>query len=286
MKTSNAITVVAAMAAAVCAAQFPPEPTTADGKTLQQLIEEAPVGIHGGKVVSPEMRELMTARQGGLVVPKGNGRSILFADARGIEGADGFWRAFDRILQERIHIPVKYKCLDAIAPGADAFGAAQGLKDERHPGVVLVTGRAERPVLTIFPEDSIAVVNAGALQGGGKDVDAARLQKELMRSVLLAFGGYASTNPRGTALDNIARPVAVPEDLDAIPVIGFSPNHVNGLLATLRRLDVSVARPVPYIVACKQGWAPAPTNDVQQAIWDKVNSEKERGPANRKEIKR
>jgi hypothetical protein len=26
-----------------------------------------------------------------------------------------------------------------------------------------------------------------------------------------------------------------------------------------------------YRQACKQGWAPAPTNDVQRAIWNKVH---------------
>ena len=27
-----------------------------------------------------------------------------------------------------------------------------------------------------------------------------------------------------------------------------------------------------YIKACEEGWAPAPTNDIQKAIWDKVHA--------------
>ena len=27
-----------------------------------------------------------------------------------------------------------------------------------------------------------------------------------------------------------------------------------------------------YRKACEEGWAPAPTNDVQKAIWDKVHA--------------
>jgi hypothetical protein len=27
-----------------------------------------------------------------------------------------------------------------------------------------------------------------------------------------------------------------------------------------------------YLDACEEGWAPAPTNDVQKAIWDKVHA--------------
>ena len=35
---------------------------------------------------------------------------------------------------------------------------------------------------------------------------------------------------------------------------------------------VSTLRFATYWQACKEGWAPAPTNDVQKAIWDKVHS--------------
>ena len=43
---------------------------------------------------------------------------------------------------------------------------------------------------------------------------------------------------------------------------------------------------VPYRQACREGWAPVPTNEVQRAIWEEVNSAKEQGPVNRKEIKK
>ena len=35
-----------------------------------------------------------------------------------------------------------------------------------------------------------------------------------------------------------------------------------------------------YLTACREGWAPAPTNDAQRAIWARALSEKERGPTN------
>jgi len=33
-------------------------------------------------------------------------------------------------------------------------------------------------------------------------------------------------------------------------------------------------------LAVIEGWAPAPTNAYQRAVWDEVKSEKERGPSN------
>ena len=35
-----------------------------------------------------------------------------------------------------------------------------------------------------------------------------------------------------------------------------------------------------YQKACEEGWAPAPTNDVQRAIWEKVKAEQSEKPSN------
>lgn len=48
-----------------------------------------------------------------------------------------------------------------------------------------------------------------------------------------------------------------------LPAVGFEP----AVVAT-------------YLTACREGWAPAPTNDFQRAIWERALSEKERGPTN------
>ena len=39
-----------------------------------------------------------------------------------------------------------------------------------------------------------------------------------------------------------------------------------------------------YKQACREGWANAPTNDLQKAVMESVKSEKERGPVNAIEI--
>ena len=52
----------------------------------------------------------------------------------------------------------------------------------------------------------------------------------------------------------------------------------------LASAGVTPLRKTIYRKACQEGWAPAPTNEYQKAIWDKVRSEKERGPTNPIEI--
>ena len=39
-----------------------------------------------------------------------------------------------------------------------------------------------------------------------------------------------------------------------------------------KRFGVKKEARIPYLVAVQEGWAPAPTNDVQKAIWDKVHA--------------
>jgi hypothetical protein len=40
------------------------------------------------------------------------------------------------------------------------------------------------------------------------------------------------------------------------------------------------AERMTYEVACREGFAPAPTNDIQKAIWERIKADKERGPTN------
>ena len=39
-------------------------------------------------------------------------------------------------------------------------------------------------------------------------------------------------------------------------------------------------RRTTYKRACKEGWAPAPTNDFQRAVWEKIKAEQGEKPTN------
>ena len=43
----------------------------------------------------------------------------------------------------------------------------------------------------------------------------------------------------------------------------------------MKKKNIGRTRRASYKVACEEGWAPAPTNDFQKAIWEKVKAEKE-----------
>lgn len=59
------------------------------------------------------------------------------------------------------------------------------------------------------------------------------------------------------------------QGLDAVQK--FIPiDMANRYTAYLETLGVKPAHERTYRQACKEGWAPAPTNEIQQAIWNQV----------------
>ena len=62
------------------------------------------------------------------------------------------------------------------------------------------------------------------------------------------------------------------EDLDKLLTDGFTFDMASSINENLQALGMHPERKVPYIKAVKEGWAPAPTNDIQKAIWDKVHA--------------
>ena len=125
--------------------------------------------------------------------------------------------------------------------------------------------------LSVYPEEAIAVVNAAALKGAGDPVKLRmRLGKEIWRAFGFALGGYAQPLP-GCVL----QPVYSVEELDALKGNQLAPNRLNGVYRSAGRLGLHSDRPVPYSMACRQGWAPPPTNDAQRVLWERFRRERE-----------
>ena len=54
---------------------------------------------------------------------------------------------------------------------------------------------------------------------------------------------------------------------ESIPV-----DMINYWQRRLKALGITKKISATYLDACEQGWAPAPTNEYQKAIWDKVHA--------------
>lgn len=125
------------------------------------------------------------------------------------------------------------------------------------------------PMSLIAPESRWAFVNVAPLFKGNGEKEAfltARVMKEMARIGCLVLGGISSTYR-----DNLLGFVDSPEGLDKFESDSLPIDGTMRCTRYLLGLGVKPWRDVTYRKACEEGWAPAPTNDIQKAIWDKVH---------------
>ena len=61
-------------------------------------------------------------------------------------------------------------------------------------------------------------------------------------------------------------------DLDKLLTDGFTFDMASSINENLQAMGIFPMRKITYVKACQEGWAPAPTNEYQKAIWDRVHS--------------
>ena len=146
--------------------------------------------------------------------------------------------------------------------------APQGAMPTNVAARIVVVAMDSVPALLAAPEEAWAQVNVKPLLADNPDETTLRQRtiKEMWRALGLSLGcAYSATQPC------VMSEVRSLSDLDAIPRI-MGPEAQSKVDVTARRRGVVPIQYVSYRQACEEGWAPAPTNDVQKAIWDKVHA--------------
>lgn len=124
------------------------------------------------------------------------------------------------------------------------------------------------PALLVAPENRWAFVNVARIAEERRPAFfEARVKKQLARGFAYLCGASDSQYPRA-----LTRGIVDEADLDKnadyrLPVDLF--RRFNSYMAPL---GVTPEVLVTYRRACEEGWAPAPTNKFQQAVWDKVHA--------------
>lgn len=149
---------------------------------------------------------------------------------------------------------------EARAPGGEeAWRTAQGLARAKGTvAAVLVVDDAELPFLVASPDGRWAILNVAALAGDAAKAPA-RLERLVWGAASLALGA------------GVPAPFASLAELDAAPAVPGPAAH-NALVDAARARGVGLIALATYRRACEEGWAPAPTNDVQRAIWNQVHA--------------
>ena len=129
---------------------------------------------------------------------------------------------------------------------------------------IYVIDDSKLPRLLSAPEEGWSIVNIDSLINLSEKVFSSRVIKEVMRATSLATG---CGNVGGCM-----QPVVDLNSLDALISDSFPINMRPQVYKSIEAFGIEPRIEASYKVACQQGWAPAPTNDIQKAIWDKVHA--------------
>jgi len=217
--------------------------------------------------LSPDVRRAYFKRtseihSGGIVEKPGAGRgTFLFVDSTGSLTEGMFARDFgilDRTLKVRPEIvsgqPVAVET------------ASAALKKLKANAAVFVVTNTALPRLVTASEEGWAIVNMSRLMEGepSKEALEKRITVELIRGLAQIFGS-GNGGMSMSAITSIT-------DIDELQHLGFPAAAMKTCLPQMKKLGFEPRVTATYRVACKQGWAPPPTNDVQRKIWDKVHT--------------
>jgi len=147
--------------------------------------------------------------------------------------------------------------------GVDVASTAALLKEKKANAVIYLAENKDYPTLLVAPDERWAFVNTAKL--GDANLED-RAKKETIRAFTFLCGGVASQYP-----DPLTRPVDDIRRLDLIDEPQIPVDVLNRMPAYLKVMGVTPYRETTYRRACEEGWAPAPTNDIQKAVWDDVH---------------
>ena len=196
------------------------------------------------------LHEKRMQKTGGIVERQGKGK-VVVVNAQGKYAAADIERGI-KAFRDFLKVEME------VRNGTWSFGDKQ---PEDANAALYIVDDAKLPMSLVAMESHWGVVNVSGL------ADGKRFDNELARVMIATLGAGVSQYKVSPM-----QPVSCPADLDGIvkPVItmdaGMSMNH------NLEKIGVTKARMTTYLKACQEGWAPAPTNDYQKAIWDKVHA--------------
>ena len=124
------------------------------------------------------------------------------------------------------------------------------------------------PMTLAAPEAKWGVLNTAQISAGTPErrLLLERADKLMSRVGTELLGGIFALQVPFSAM----QPVYSVADLDRMNGKAISPQSLTQIAYTLPRIGVFGAWRTTYDQAVREGWAPAPTNDVQRAIWDEV----------------
>ena len=212
------------------------------------------------KLDRAKVAENFNRRTGGLVSYPGAKRGkIVFVNAQSKAPAD--W--LDEIAKfhaRELKVDIEVSTGTFQFPDTKVLGNAS----------LFVIDDPKMPSILHAPEQKWTMINIAPLTEGNGSKPAffsARVKKELTRGLCLLAGTQTSNYP-----ESLLGCVTKPSDLDKFADWELPVDIPERFLPYLAGFGIKPNELVTYRKACQEGWAPAPTNDYQKAIWEQVHS--------------
>ena len=213
-------------------------------------------------------------RMGGRLVKPGTMKGrFLFLDAQDRVGGDAGCEA----VAQKINFLIHFDAYAAKGAAPTLRTADKALADSGANAAVFLVDSDEFPALLVAPERRWAFVNVRPLAADKPDMERLefRVRAELWRAFAMVLG---AGDTESTAC--VLNPCVSLADLDRAESGMISMEPLATIQTHARKIGITPYISAFYRTACKEGWAPPPTNEFQRVIWEKVNAEKERGPTN------
>ena len=201
------------------------------------------------------------ARFGGILEKPGSGKLALVLSQKSYtrDEIENLASLFGGQLQ----IPVSV----VDSPVAVTLDGASGILSKTGVTVgIFIVDDEGLPLSLVAMEERWALINAAKVSKGAANSEQAtkRLQREISRMLKAIF--LNGTSEKG------ATAVRYAADLEKIQKDPIDGQQLFTIVRGLPSYGLIAPRIVPYKLACKEGWAPAPTNDIQKAIWSEVHA--------------
>lgn len=209
-------------------------------------------------------KEMFLRRTGGHVVKPAKGR-VAVVNAQRTVDADAVRKSFDYISAVTC-IPFAY----GEGPEMETKGnVAAFTVPADAAAAVYVVDDAALPMSLVAAESHWGVLNVRPILADepSEIVMATRLRREMTRVAALVTGGGRMNQYRNSLFLAVRKGA----DLDDIETDRLPNEAVVGIVENMKKIGVTPYLKTVYLRACKEGWAPQPTNEYQKAIWDRVH---------------
>ena len=152
----------------------------------------------------------------------------------------------------------------------DLHAVPETLRKLGAKGALWIVDDPSLPIALVAAEDGWGVLNMAPLTKDSPDSE--KLGKRVAKFIYRTFANINGIGDSSMMPACVMKQAVGVEGVDNLVCATYSPEACSKIGCYLKMAGYKRCNRGTYYDACEEGWAPAPTNAVQKAIWDKVHA--------------